>query len=88
MALPLQAAPLTNFLSSSIRRPSLSPSPFKHPSPLPLEIDRGIHQQVSCCINLKATEELVVARRSANYSPTIWDYNFVQSLKCDYAVSN
>ncbi|KAB1205520.1 Myrcene synthase, chloroplastic [Morella rubra] len=36
----------------------------------------------------KATSEIsshpVVARRSANYQPTIWHYNYIESLRSEY----
>jgi len=35
-----------------------------------------------------ATSTNVRERKSANYQPNLWNYDFLQSLKNDYAVNN
>ena len=33
-----------------------------------------------------STCEEIIVRRTANYHPPIWDYDYVQSLRSDYVV--
>ncbi|KAI6697377.1 hypothetical protein NL676_017496 [Syzygium grande] len=80
MALP---ASLTNFLPSSIRpsqpsQPSLSP--FGRPR---LAAVSPGARFARCALNVENQD---VARRSANWKPTVWDYGFVQSPDADFAV--
>ncbi|KAH7854207.1 hypothetical protein Vadar_011374 [Vaccinium darrowii] len=68
------------------------PTNFYFPTRLPSQIraSRGsTHGRVlrtfQCmAVSLQACEQKIV-RRSANYQPTIWDYDYVQSLNSKYA---
>ncbi|KAI6697373.1 hypothetical protein NL676_017492 [Syzygium grande] len=77
MALP---ASLTNFLPSSIRPSQPSLSPFGRPR---LAAVSPGARFARCALNV---EDQDVARRSANWKPSVWDYGFVQSLDADFAV--
>ncbi|XP_030462407.1 (+)-alpha-terpineol synthase-like [Syzygium oleosum] len=77
MALP---ASLTNFLPSSIRPSQPSRSLFGRPRSAAVSPGARFTR---CALNV---EDQDVARRSANWKPSVWDYGFVQSLDADFAV--
>ena len=33
-----------------------------------------------------STREEIIVQRTSNYQPTIWDYDYVKSLRSDYVV--
>ncbi|XP_028103420.1 beta-bisabolene synthase-like [Camellia sinensis] len=41
-------------------------------------------KSIRCASNTITIDDHTVTRRSANYPPSFWDYNFVQSLSSDY----
>ena len=51
--------------------------------------NKAINLTTMNCTNgsFKSDDQSLQNRRSANYKPNIWDYNRLQSLKSDYAVS-
>ncbi|KAH7854936.1 hypothetical protein Vadar_019325 [Vaccinium darrowii] len=68
------------------------PTTFYFPTRLPSQIrasrgsihGRVLHTFQCMAVSLQACEQKIV-RRSANYQPTIWDYDYVQSLNSKYA---
>ncbi|KAF8043189.1 hypothetical protein BT93_A1510 [Corymbia citriodora subsp. variegata] len=58
-----------------MRAPSINPIPYMQKVGI-----RPIR-----CINSNTMEQSPVVRRSANYTPSIWDYNILKSLNADYA---
>ncbi|KAI6697453.1 hypothetical protein NL676_017572 [Syzygium grande] len=79
-------------LPSSIhcgRRPSVPLSKHPRPSSSSFSSFAAVattegNMRISC-MNSNTKEQLLVDRRSANYMPSVWDYNFVKSLSADYA---
>ena len=45
-----------------------------------------INQHVKCAVSTQISDNQ--SRRSANYQPSIWSYDFLQSLQIRYAVSD
>lgn len=43
---------------------------------------------VQCVVVNSPSHEATTVRRTANYQPPIWDYDYVQSLRSDYVVTN
>ncbi|XP_010267843.1 PREDICTED: alpha-terpineol synthase, chloroplastic-like [Nelumbo nucifera] len=41
--------------------------------------------RIRCVANVQTQEDSEAARKAGTYTPTIWDYDFVESLKSDYA---
>ncbi|XP_030462339.1 (+)-alpha-terpineol synthase-like [Syzygium oleosum] len=84
-------SPTTSYLPSSSlhrgRRPSVlllkHPRPSSSSSFVAVAITTGIRRVSS--INSNANEQSPVTRRSANYTPSIWDYDILKSLSADYA---
>ncbi|XP_048127387.1 beta-bisabolene synthase-like [Rhodamnia argentea] len=82
MALP---ALFTSFVPSSIRHGQPSPSFFRHPrSSFPSSASSGA-RPVTCTSTFKNQE---IVRRSANWKPNVWDYDFLQSLSVDCTEDN
>ncbi|XP_056158432.1 (+)-alpha-terpineol synthase-like [Syzygium oleosum] len=80
MALP---ALFTSFIPSSIRhnQPSLLFSRHLRSSLSSSSSTSSGAQFVKCALKIEDQE---IVRRSANWQPSIWDYDFVQSLSVDY----
>lgn len=75
----LQAHPL---FSSSLA--SSTHFPYLHPiKNLTMHL---VPKAVQCASATYPALDQVVTRRSANYHPTSWNYDFVQSLRSDYNV--
>ncbi|RWR93218.1 Alpha-terpineol synthase, chloroplastic [Cinnamomum micranthum f. kanehirae] len=58
-------------------KPDLVPQELKAPS------KRSVALPMKCVLTAR-TLETDIPRRSANYQPTVWDYDFIMSLKSDY----
>nr|G0Y7D2.1 RecName: Full=Alpha-thujene synthase, chloroplastic; AltName: Full=Terpene synthase 2; Short=LcTPS2; Flags: Precursor [Litsea cubeba]AEJ91555.1 alpha-thujene synthase [Litsea cubeba] len=67
----------------------LTPSfSFQHsPSPHKLTTLRYTHHRIRCTASAPSYSDLV-RRRSANYKPSKWDSNFVETLESDYKKEN
>ncbi|XP_056158434.1 (+)-alpha-terpineol synthase-like [Syzygium oleosum] len=80
MALP---ALFTSFIPSSIRhnQPSLLFSRRLRSSLSSSSSTSSEAQFVKCALKIEDQE---IVRRSANWQPSVWDYDFVQSLSVDY----
>ncbi|KAI3410573.1 Glutathione transferase [Psidium guajava] len=77
MALP---SLFTSFLPSSIgHKPSLSF--FRHPRFCSSSSASFGSRSVTCASKIEDQE---IVRRSANWQPSVWDYDFVQSLSVDH----
>ncbi|KAK9285688.1 hypothetical protein L1049_024887 [Liquidambar formosana] len=69
-------APFSPILALPTRIPSLN-SPKTPPT-------TGIYKAVRCAVGAVVIDDPTVTRRSAKYLPSVWDYDFVQSLASDY----
>jgi hypothetical protein len=47
----------------------------------------GIPRPVQCMPTSKISDSPNILRRSANYQPSIWHYDYIQSLKNEYVVN-
>ncbi|XP_030936303.1 myrcene synthase, chloroplastic-like [Quercus lobata] len=80
MALNLFASlPICNFLRAAL--PSRGPTHFKS-----LVTSRSdiVPSSVQCKVSNKISSSNDIVRRSANYQPPIWDYDYIQSLRSEY----
>ncbi|KAL3753901.1 hypothetical protein ACJRO7_001185 [Eucalyptus globulus] len=77
MALP---ALFTSFVPSSISHNQPSVLSFRHPRCSSSSFSSGA-KSVTCAATIENSE---IVRRSANWKPNVWDYEFLQSLRVDY----
>ena len=82
MALNLLASlPICYFPRTAL--PSRDPIHFKSLVTSRSEIVPG---SVQCKVSNKTSRSTDIVRRSANYQPPIWDYDYIQSLRSEYLV--
>nr|BAG82825.1 linalool synthase [Backhousia citriodora] len=79
MALP---ALFGSSLPSSIRHNQPSLFSFRHPRFCSSSSSASFSSQFILCASKTGDQEIV--RRSANWQPSVWDYDYVQSLTVDY----
>jgi hypothetical protein len=75
---PLVSLPICNF--------SRVPHPCKDPISLVTYRKGIVPRPVQCMSASKISNSPNISRRSANYQPSIWNYDYIQSLKNEYVV--
>lgn len=79
-------SPVRLFSRVSDHTPSLSYFKIEHVPLNPKARNKRNAAPPRKCALRASTLETDVARRSANYSPTVWDFDFIQSLTSAYKV--
>ena len=74
---------LAPFRSSTTKRERLGPIS------LPKFRNRNLASCLVQCVavNTEVSDKKNIVRRSANYQPAIWDFDYVESLKSEYTVN-